>query len=242
MRCASALSPAAPAGHDETVIHDADRSLAAWLSDVLPEGVTVTAEPPAPAWAQRPPALSLVDAFLCDIREDGTGLSADSSPVRGADGGLTARQPPVRRYRLSYLLTAWAAEVAAGHELLGAVLTACAADDIIPPGCLRGTLALAGLPVTLRCAPPEPAVTPQQLWASLGIPPRAAVVLVMTVPLVPAPQAGLAPPARRLDLDLTAAAPPGQETAGTAPAGTGPAPDSRAARRWERGKITERHS
>jgi Pvc16 N-terminal domain len=163
MSCPLPLSQRAAAGKDETVIHDADRSLAAWLRGVLPAGVTITAEPPAPEWAQRPPALPLVDAFLCDIREDGAGLSADTSPVRAPDGGLVGRQPPVRRYRLSFLLTAWAADVVAGYELLGAVMAACAADDVVSPDCLRGTLARAGLPVTLRCAPPDPAVTPQQL-------------------------------------------------------------------------------
>jgi hypothetical protein len=216
------------------VIHDADRSLAAWLAGVLPEGVTVTAEPPAPAWAQRPPALPLVDAFLCDIREDGAGLSSDTTPVRAPDGTLVGRQPAVRRYQLSFLLSAWAADVAAGYELLGVVMAACAAEDVISPDCLRGSLAEAGVPVTLRCAPPEPAVTPQQLWASLGIPPRAAVVLVMTVPLIPVPRTNLAPPARRLDLDVTAA--------GQARAAARPPAGGRSGQRLERGRITEQHS
>jgi Pvc16 N-terminal domain len=223
-----------------TVIHDADRSLAAWLAaGVLPEGVTITFEPPEPSWAQRSPRPPFVDAFLYDIREDAHGVSEQLSPVRAPDGGLIGRRPPVRRYRLSFLLTAWTAEITAGHELLGAIMAACAADDVIPPDCLYGALAEAGVPVSLRCAPADPASNPLELWQSLGVAPRTTVVLVMTVPLIPAPRTGLAPPARRLDLDVAS-----QPGGVSPPAGASGdrAADPRSASRWERGRITEHHS
>jgi Pvc16 N-terminal domain len=235
---------------NEKVIHDADRSLAAWLATALPDGVAVTFDPPEPSWAQRSPRLPFVNAFLYDIREDGTGVSADLSPVRAPNGALVGRRPAVRRYRLSFLLTAWAAEIAAGHELLGSIMAAFAADDVIPPGCLHGTLAEAGMPVALRCAPGDQAGSPLQLWQSLGVPPRTAVVLEMTVPLVPAPRTGLAPPARQLDLDLASepggirprAGADGTLAAEEEPAAGANSAPPPSAPRWERGRITERHS
>jgi len=245
---------------NETVIHDADRSLAAWLTSALPDSVTITFETPEPSWAQRSPRLPFVNAFLYDIREDSNGVSAGLSPVRAPSGALIGRRPSVRRYRLSFLLTAWAAELAAGHELLGSIMAACAADDVIPPGCLHGTLAEAGTPVSLRCAPGEQAGSPLQLWPSLGVPPRTAVVMEMTVPLVPAPRTGLAPPARQLDLDLASepggirpragadGTPAAEEEPAAAANSAKPtsAPPTSApptsAPRWERGRITERHS
>jgi hypothetical protein len=235
------------ARENETVINDADRSLAAWLASALPDSVTITFETPEPSWAQRSPRLPFVNAFLYDIREDGTGVSADLSPVRAPSGALIGRRPAVRRYRLAFLLTAWAAEITAGHELLGSIMAACAADDVIPPGCLHGTLAEAGMPVALRCAPGEQASDPLRLWQSLGVPPRTAVVLEMTVPLVPAPRTDLAPPARQLDLDV-ASVPGGIRPRAEAAAGpaNGDEPADGAQRtsgsRWERGRITERHS
>jgi hypothetical protein len=126
-------------------------------------------------------------------------------------------------------------------------MAACAADDVIPPGCLHGTLAEAGMPVALRCAPGEQASDPLRLWQSLGVPPRTAVVLEMTVPLVPAPRTDLAPPARQLDLDV-ASVPGGIRPRAEAAAGpaNGDEPADGAQRtsgsRWERGRITERHS
>jgi hypothetical protein len=219
------------------VIHDADRSLAAWLATVLPDGVTITFEPPEPSWAQRSRSESFVGAFLYDIREDSSGLGSGPTAVRAPDGALVARQPPARRYRLSFLLTAWTADVTAGHELLGSVLAGCAAQDALPPGCLDGSLAQAGLPVSLHCAPAGPAAQPLQLWPSLGIPPRTAVILVLTVPLIPVPRTGLAPPVRRLDLDVAA------EPGGVSPRGDPHASDgARSAPARERGRITERHS
>jgi Pvc16 N-terminal domain len=234
------------------VIHDADRSLEAWLASTLPPEAGVRFDAPDPAWARRPPERPFVDAFLFDVAEDVDGLSADSALIRDPGGHAVAWQPPVRRYRLSYLLTAWSADVPADHELLGSVLAGCAAAAIIPPDCLRGSLLEAGLPVELRCAQPRGTDGSQGaagaatagtagLCQALGVPPRAALTLVVVAPVVPAAIVGVAPPARSLDLNMAATV-PGSAVAppGSAPGGQ-PLPSGPGQRRrWERARITER--
>lgn len=249
------------------MIHDADLSLGAWLGSMLPPGTGVRFDAPDPEWARRRPERPFVDVFLYDIAEDVDGLSADGALVRDPAGRGVAWQPPVRRYRLSYLLTAWSADVSADHELLGSVMAGCAAAAIIPADCLRGTLLEAGLPVQLRCAPPRgepgsqgtagaPAAGTAGLCQALGVPPRAALTLVVVAPVIPAPSTDVAPPARSLDLNVAATArgtavPPAGSTPGSAPgsapgSGPGAAPGAQPPpsprgqrRRWERARITE---
>jgi Pvc16 N-terminal domain len=235
--CAYRRWASAVTSDNGTVIHEADRSLAAWLASMLPDGITITFEPPGPSWPQQSPPRPFVDAFLYDISEVENGLTADLSPVRAPNGDLIGRRPSVRRYRLSFALTAWTTEATAGHELLGSIMAGCAASEIIPPECLHGALAEAGLPVPVRCAPAELASSSLQLWQSLGVPPQTTLALVMTVPVVPAPETGLETLVRRLDLDM--AAEPGgashPDKADAERAGT------RSGQHRERGRITERH-
>jgi hypothetical protein len=259
----------AASGDNGAVIHDADRCLEAWLGSMLPPGTSVRFDAPDPEWARRRPERPFVDVFLYDIAEDTDGMTADSTLVRDPGGRGVAWQPPVRRYRLSYLLTAWSADVSADHELLGSVMAGCAAAAIIPADCLRGTLLEAGLPVQLRCAPPSGGTGSQGmastagLCQALGVPPRAALTLVMVAPVIPAASADVAPAARSLDLNMAASAGGAAAAArgagaaareagaaatahgaaaprqAGAPEGQPPLPP-RGQRRWERARITER--
>jgi hypothetical protein len=211
------------------VIKDAGQSLAAWLAAVLPEGTSVSLDPPDPAWASRTARHPLADAFLFDVREELRGQSSSPAALRNGDGTVGARQAPVRYYRLSYLISAWAADTPAEQEILGSIMAACAVDDVIPAACMHGSLIEAGLPVQIRCAPADPAAEPSELWRSLGLPLRTVIVIALTAPLVPVPRDVTAPPVRRLDLDVL-----------SAPGGL-PQPASPERKRWERGRITERH-
>jgi len=211
------------------VIHDAGRSLAAWLGTVLPQGTSVSLEPPDPKWAVSSRSQPLADAFLFDVREDTRGQSSSASLLRGNDGIVGARQSPVRHYRLSYLISAWAGGTAAENEILGAIMAGCAADEVMPSDCLHGSLLEAGLPVQIRCAPANPAAEPAELWVSLALPTRTVIVVALTAPLVPAARDVIAPPVRRLDLDVM-----------SVPGGV-PRPAEPERKRWERGRIIERH-
>jgi hypothetical protein len=231
---ASRVAPESRGGHAgpltiRCVIHDAGRSLAAWLTSVLPDGIAVSLDPPDPAWAQRGQRQRLANAFLFDIREDPRGLASSASMLRNDDGLVGARRSPTRQYRLSYLVSAWAATTAAEHEILGTIMAGCAADDVIPQDCLYGSLLEAGLPIALQCAPAEPAAEPSEIWRSLALPARTMIVIVLAAPLVPVARDVVAPPVRRLDLDVL-----------SAPDGL-PRPAQPERKRWERGRIIERH-
>jgi len=67
-------------GENGAVIHDVDRSLAAWVSTMLLPGTAVRFDTPDPAWVQNPPQQPLVDVFLYDIAQDVNGLSSGAVP------------------------------------------------------------------------------------------------------------------------------------------------------------------
>jgi hypothetical protein len=247
MRCLRRTGAGVAGGENEAVIHDVDRSLAAWVGTVLPPGTAVRFDAPDPAWVGHPPEQPSMDVFLYDIAQDISGLSTDAVLVRDSDGRPVAWQPQARRYRLSYLLTAWSADVSADHEMLGSVMAGCADAAVIPEEFLQGTLIDSGFPVEIQCAPPREArqvgAAPADsgtagLCLALGVPPRAALALVLIAPLIPTPRTDVAPPARSLDLDMAVMA----RSADDQPGPSGGGPDHRPQRRWERARITERHS
>jgi uncharacterized protein DUF4255 len=216
--------------HDVGVLGDADRSLADWLGTVLPQGADVRFDAPDPGWVAQPPGPLVVSAVLLDVREDRRGLNSAWSDVRDADGLVIGRQPPVRHFRLSYLVTAWAGAVVsrgepggpsqraiAEHDVLGHILNACAQTEILPVTCLNGALAECELPTAVQCAPADAEDSTQGLWSRFGIAPRACVQLLLIAPLRPPAVLELAPPVREVALNATRE---------DGPTGT--------ARRWER--------
>lgn len=252
MRCFRRVASAKVGGENGAVIHDVDRSLAAWVGTMLLPGTKVRFDAPDPAWVRNPPEQPFVDIFLYDIAQDINGLSMEAVLVRDPDGRSVARQPQARRYRLSYLLTAWSTGVEAGHEILGSVMAGCADAIVIPKEFLYGTLAEHGLPVEIRCAPPREAdggpgasaaLSPAGLCQAFGVPPRAALPLVLVAPLIPAPRTDVAPPAHSIDLNMAALAEPAgasgdqrQSTGDRRPQRSG---KLKPQRRWERARITE---
>ncbi|HEX6525012.1 MAG TPA: Pvc16 family protein [Streptosporangiaceae bacterium] len=197
------------------MLADLDRSIATFLGRLLPPGTTVGFDPPAaipPAAmppgmpAAMPPAIRpgeapFLDAFLYDVREAQPPVS-DGALTRDEAGYATGWQPPVRRYRACYLLTAWTGtgSIATNeHELLGSVLAGCAAVRAIPQPCLYGVLAEAGEPVLLTCAAPDRAGDAAWLWPRLGICARTALDLTVVAPVVPPLATNLSPGVRSVE-------------------------------------------
>src|ERR1700728_3953435 len=94
--CVSRPPPNARMREDAGMLGDLDRSVAAFLGGLLPEGTAVRFDPPA---ALRDEDV-LLDAFLYDIREARSPV-ADGTLTRDDEGHVTGWQPPVRRYRVS---------------------------------------------------------------------------------------------------------------------------------------------
>jgi hypothetical protein len=216
-----------PVRHYAGMLADLDRSVAAFLARLLPPGAAIRFGPPAASWAGDPGQSPLIGVFLYDIIETQP-PGTDGTLTRDADGHATGWQHPVRRYRVSYLLTAWANAGAVDtyeHELLGAVLAGCAATHFIPDDCLHGTLADAAEPVPLVCAGQEHARDAAWVWSHLGVPMRTALDFMVVAPVVPPLVTELAPGVRNVNLGA------GRHVDETRPGRTRPA--------WPEHHITE---
>ncbi|QDY06329.1 MULTISPECIES: Pvc16 family protein [unclassified Micromonospora] len=188
------------------MIWDVDLSVRAWLGHYLPADVPVVFDPPDRC-AQRADG-DLVSAFLLDVEEDSAGVSATWDELRDADGQLVGRRPPGRRYRFSYLLTAWAADTEREHRLLGDLLVGCASCTALPSGFLTGAVARANQPVVVRSAPRREGDT-GSAWVGYGGTARTGLHLQLLVPFVPETQTDLAPPPREVSVNSGGGRPAG---------------------------------
>jgi hypothetical protein len=181
------------------VIEDVDDALRAFLTAQVGDGKTkVSFDPPTPEWEKtvKGPTLAL---YLIDIRENLEARTGDWRDIRDDDGMLLGRQPPVRRFDLSYLVSAWGDSMADQHRLLGGVLSALPAYDHVPNEHVGGRLGEQGISVGLRVGTTDAL---PDLWGSIGQKVRACATLLVTMPVLPAMLTELAPPADSMDLGL----------------------------------------
>lgn len=202
----------------EGMIADVDASLRSLLRATALHGsnVDVVFESPTRQWADHVTG-SVVNAYLWEVREDLTRRHNDWEEVRNDQGRVTGRRPPLHRYRLRYLVTAWGGGAAGEHGLLSSVLAALANEQAIPAEHVTGALVDEGLPLFLSVALPAEGdmPPPSDLWGALGVPPRPGLDVVVIAPL-PRPVATTAAVPVR-DRRITVAAPDGvPETVPTA--------------------------
>jgi hypothetical protein len=216
------------------VIADVDDSLARFLGSALDASAAVSFESPTDQWAtsvERP----VVSCFLHRVVEDVDRRAADWVDER-IDGRVTGRQPPVRHYQMHYQVSAWAKTIDDEHRLLGRVMDACLAGEVIGPDHLTGVLADEHEPVLVRLAMPLQSVGPQphEVWSALGMPLRASLDLTLVVPLRPALVTEIAPPAEELSMRMESIS-PGRR-------GDDAGRDVLAERRWTAFRIRETSS
>ena len=195
---ASALRVVRHGASLEAMIADVDASLRSLLRATALHGSTVDVvfDLPTKAWSEHV-AGAVVDAYLWEVREDVTRRQNDWEDIRNDDGRVVGRKPPLHRYRLRYLLTAWGGTPADEHRLLSSVLASLADQQAIPSEHVGGDLVDEGLPVYLTVALPADADNPPtDLWGALGIAPRPALDLVVTAPLPRPVPATVAVPVR----------------------------------------------
>ncbi|MDQ1425153.1 MAG: hypothetical protein QOD72_2651 [Acidimicrobiaceae bacterium] len=185
------------------MIDDVDASLRAMLDAALGRGTTIRFEPPTPEWSAALKGAT-IDLFLYDITEDTERRSSDWEDYRGEDGRLIGRQPPVRYYRLSYLVSAWGKSTEDEHALLSGVMRACLGGEVLPPQFCRGSLAEQESRVLVRLCLPvnDPPARTHDLWSSVGQPARSSLELAIVAPLRPALVTDLAPPAEEISLNM----------------------------------------
>jgi hypothetical protein len=167
------------------MIHDVDESLRALVKrDVLSgNGVEIAFDAPTKDWVARRNA-PVVDLYLYDIREDLSRRQTAWQAARDEQGRVTERRLPPRRFRLSYLVTAWTQRPEDEHRLLSAMLGCFARNEVMPPELLAGALAGASVPVIMTVAlPPSEDRSIADVWSAMGGELKPSLDLVVTAPL-----------------------------------------------------------
>lgn len=130
------------------------------------------------------PSQATVNLFLYDVKENRT--LRDPQPIfEVADGQYTRVLPPLR-VDCSYLVTTWsnqegAVKVAEEHKLLGQALAWLARFDTIPEDFFQGALVGQPYPPPTLVAQMEGKQNLSEFWTALGIPPRPAFTVAVTV-------------------------------------------------------------
>jgi hypothetical protein len=167
------------------MIHDVDESLRALVKrDALNgSGVDVAFDAPTKDWVARRNA-PIVNLYLYDIREDVTRRDTAWVDVKGEDGRVKERRLPPRRYRLSYLVTAWTQRPEDEHRLLSSLLSGFVRHEYFPPELLKGTLEGEETPVLVTVAlPPADERKIADTWSALGGELKPSLDLVVTAPM-----------------------------------------------------------
>jgi hypothetical protein len=152
------------------VIPEVDAALEALVRrDVLNGSrVEVMFDAPTKDWVARRNAPA-IDLYLYDIREDLPRRQLARENVRNDDGIVTERRLPVRRFRLSYLVTAWTQRPEDEHRLLATCLATFVRNEFVPPELVNGSLAEAPYPVYLMtCMPPTEDRSIADVWSAMG--------------------------------------------------------------------------
>jgi len=166
------------------MIHDVDESLRALVRRDALNGtqVEVAFDAPTREWVARRNAPA-VDLYLYDIREDLDRREVNWEEVRDESGRVVERRPPPRRYRLSYLVTAWTTRPEDEHRLLSALLSCFIRHELVPPELLAGQLEGSPQSVYLTVAqPPREDRSIADVWTAMGGELKPSLDLVATAP------------------------------------------------------------
>lgn len=171
------------------MFQDLDNAISALLNDpAAPTDVRnadVSFETPDKSFA--PPAATL-NLFLYELKENRE--LRDPEPIREVVAGVVVRRQPPLRADCTYLVTAWAnnlagpARVAGEHSLLGQTLVWLSRFPTVPAAFfVGGTLADPPFPPPTLVAQAKSDNNAGEFWSALGIPPRPAFQLTVTIAL-----------------------------------------------------------
>jgi hypothetical protein len=178
------------------VIHHVDESLRTLVKRDVVNGtdVEVAFDAPTRDWSSKRSSPA-IDLFLYDIREDGSQRQQGLVRERGPDGRVVRDREPVRKLKLSYLVTAWTQRPEDEHRLLAALLDCFLKYDTLPTEVLAGSLAEFETTVALTVG--VPSVEDRHvsdLWTAIGGELRPGLDLVASGPMQPGVPRAPAPP------------------------------------------------
>ena len=181
-----------------SMIHEVDELLEKLVKKDALNGssVELVFDAPTKDWVARRNGPA-VDLYLYDIREDLQRRVPAWEDQRGADGTVNARALPPRRFKLSYLVTAWTQRPEDEHRLLSALLSAFIRNPMIKPESLEGGLAEPNLPVYIDVGqPPSQDRSLADVWSALGGELKPSLDVVVTAPIMVSRGAPYGPPVR----------------------------------------------
>ena len=167
-----------------SMIQDVDESLRALVKRDALNGskADVAFDAPTKEWSSRRNTPT-VDLYLYDIREDLEQREVMWESVRDDSGFITERRPPARRFKLSYLVTAWTQRPEDEHRLLSSLLSCFLRNQTMPVDVITGSLVGARLPITLSIAlPPPQDRSISDVWSAMGGELKASLDLVVNAP------------------------------------------------------------
>lgn len=178
------------------MIHDIDETLRALVRrDVLNgANIEVSFEAPTRDWSSRRnvPTLNL---YLYDIHEDMERREMQHVDIRDEHGFVIDRRPPPRKFKLSYMVTAWTQRPEDEHRLLSAVLSCFLPIDALPEDVLKGEVADQPYPCRVVIGHPLPADRAiSDVWSALGGELKASLDLIVTAPIDPQRHRKVGPP------------------------------------------------
>jgi len=180
------------------MIEDVDETLRALVKREALNGsqVEIAFDAPTRDWAARRNAPT-INLYLYDIREDMTRRDAAMAPVRSDEGYVAGHAPIPRRYKLSYLLTAWTQRPEDEHRLLAACLGALIRYDVLAPADMHGALSEQPIPALVTVALPlGPDRSIADIWSAMGGEMKPSLDVVVTVPFVVSREVAAGAPVR----------------------------------------------
>ncbi len=178
------------------MIQDVDGSLKALIEREALNGskVEVAFDAPTKEWASRRSAPTL-DVYLYDIREDLERREVAYEEVRDEEGRVLERRAPARRFKLSYLVTAWTQRPEDEHRLLSAILGCFLRYEALPREVLSGYLADVPVSTLVTVAlPPPKDRNISDVWSALGGELKPSIDLVITAPFDTGKMTAAGPP------------------------------------------------
>src|SRR5437016_7704149 len=170
------------------MIQDVDESLRALVKRDALNGskADIAFDAPNKEWSSRRNTPT-VDLYLYDIREDLDQREVMWEDIRGDSRDsrlITERRPPPRRFKLSYLLTAWTQRPEDEHRLLSALLACFLRHDTVPSELLPQPLADITVASLVHVAmPPTQDHKSTDVWSAMGGELKPSLDLLVTVPL-----------------------------------------------------------
>ena len=169
------------------MIQDVDETLRALVKKDALNGskADVAFDAPTKDWSSRRNTPT-IDFYLYDIREDLEQREVMWEDIRGDARDarmITERRPPPRRFKLSYMVTAWTQRPEDEHRLLSALLACFLRHPTIPADALTGALMEARQPILLNIAQPPPQDRSiSDVWSALGGELKPSLDLVINAP------------------------------------------------------------